>query len=167
VGLLAEARRVATKSLDHLSSGPEFDYSRALLLMSAGRWIEAKATLTRLAETDSGPTAPSRGRPIPRRLRVLGTLGIVDARLLLPAEALGIDSLLKSSAIAAEGGELEILRARIHAQLGDLEAAVALADAGRDKGWELLTLMNSLADDHWLVPLRPLPSFQSVIALKD
>jgi len=30
-----------------------------------------------------------------------------------------------------------------------------------------LSLMNSLADDHWLVPLRPLASFKSIIALKD
>ncbi len=167
VGLASDSRRVAAEWLEHLSNGPEFDYSRALLLVAAGRWGEAKATLTKLAETDSGPGAPSRERRIPRRLRVLGTLGVVDARLQLPAEALRIDSLLKSSKAAGEGGELEILRARIHAQLGDLEAAVSLADAGRDKGWELLTLMNSLADDHWLVPLRPLPSFQSVIALKD
>jgi hypothetical protein len=85
----------------------------------------------------------------------------------LPAEALGIDSVLKSAATTSEGGELELLRARIHAQLGHLEEAVALADAGRKKGWELLSLMNSLADDHWLVPLRPLPSFQSIVALKD
>jgi hypothetical protein len=91
----------------------------------------------------------------------------VNARLLLPAEALRIDSLLASFAPASEGGELEIMRARIHAQLGDLEAAVAFADAGREKGWELLSLMNSLADDHWLVPLRPLPSFRSIVALKD
>ena len=157
VGLTAESRRLATRRLDHLSNRPEFDYSRALLLMAAGRWVEAKATLTRLAEADSGA----------RRFRLLGTLGVVDAQLRLPAEALRIDSLLKSSGTMAEGGEREILRARIHAQLGDLEGGVVLADAGRDKGWELLSLMNSLADDHWLVPLRPLRSFQSIIALKD
>ena len=167
VGLTAESRRLATKWLDHLSTGPEFDHSRALLLMAAGRWVEAKATLTKLVESDSSPGPPSRERLIPLRLRALGTLGVVNARLRLPAEALRIDSLLKSVGTDAEGGELEILRARIHAQLGDLEMGVALADAGRDKGWELLSLMNSLADDHWLVPLRPLPSFQSIIALKD
>jgi hypothetical protein len=98
---------------------------------------------------------------------VLGTLGIVDAQLKLPAAALHIDSVLKSSAALVEGGEIEIMRARIHAQLGDLEGAVTLADAGRDKGWELVSLMNSLADDHWLAPLRPLPSFKSIVALKD
>lgn len=167
VGLTAESRRLATEWLDHLAVEPESDHSRALLLMSIGRWGEAKATLTKLAETDSGPSAPSREQRIPLRLRVLGTLGVVNARLKLPAEALRIDSLLKSFEKDAEGGELQILRARIHAQLGDLEAAVGLADAGRDKGWELLSLMNSLADDHWLAPLRPLRSFQSIIALKD
>jgi hypothetical protein len=123
--------------------------------------------LTRLAATDSLPAPLSRELRIPLRLRVLGTLGVVNARLRLPAEALGIDSVLKSAATTSEGGELEVLRARIHAQLGHLEEAVALADAGRKKGWELLSLMNSLADDHWLVPLRPLPSFQSIVALKD
>jgi TolB-like protein/tetratricopeptide (TPR) repeat protein len=167
LGLTAESRRLATKSLDDLSIGPEFDHSRALLLMAAGRWVEAKATLTKLVETDSSPGPPSRERRIPLRLRALGTLGVVNARLRLPLEALRIDSLLKSSETSAEGGELEILRARIHAQLGDLEAGVTLADAARDGGWELLSLMNSLTDDHWLVPLRPLPSFQSVVALKD
>lgn len=59
------------------------------------------------------------------------------------------------------------MRARIHAQLGDFDEAVTLADAGRDKGWELLSLMNSLADDHWLVPLRTLPAFRSIMALND
>ena len=166
-GLASDSHRVATQWIDHLSNGAEFDHSRALLLMAAGRWVEAKATLTKLSETDSDAVVPSRDGRIPRRLRVLGALGVVDARLQLPAEALRIDSLLKSLGTDAEGGEVEILRARIHAQLGDLEAGVALADAGRDKGWELLSLMNSLADDHWLVPLRPLPSFQSIIALKD
>jgi len=78
-----------------------------------------------------------------------------------------MDSLIKASEVDAEGGEREVLRARIHAQLGDLEASVVLADAGRNKGWELLTLMNSLADDHWLVPLRRLRSFQAIVALKD
>jgi hypothetical protein len=91
----------------------------------------------------------------------------VNARLQLPAEALRIDSLIKASKTGSQGGELEVLRARIHAQLGDLEAGVVLADAGRNKGWELLSLMNSLADDHWLVPLRPLRSFQAIVALKD
>jgi TolB-like protein len=157
VGFAADSRRVATKWLEHPSNGPEFDYSRALLLMSAGRWVDAKSTLTKLAQADSGLD----------RLRVLGTLGVVNARLQLRAEALHIDSLLIALPTSTAGGELEILRARIHAQLGNLEAGVALADAGREKGWELLSLMNSLADDHWLVPLRPLPSFQSIIALKD
>jgi len=78
-----------------------------------------------------------------------------------------MDSLLKAAEAGAEGGELEVLQARIHAQLGDLEAGVLLADAGRNKGWELLSLMNSLADDHWLVPLRPLRSFQAIVALKN
>ena len=167
VGSASESRRLATKWLDDLPSGPEFDHSRALLLMAANRWAEAKAILTRLAEADSSPGPRSRERRIPARLRVLGTLGIVDARLRLPAEALRSDSLLKAAGTLAEGGEIEILRARIHAQLGNLEAAVALVEAGRDKGWELLSLMNSLADDHWLSPLRPLPSFRSVVALKD
>lgn len=157
VGLTAESRRLATKRLDHLSGGPEFESSRALLLMAAGRLVEAKATLTKLAEGDTGVS----------QFRLLGTLGVVNAQLRLSAEALRIDSLLKSSGTVVEGGEREILRARIHAQLGDLEGGVVLADAGRDKGWELLSLMNSLADDHWLVPLRPLRSFQSMIALKD
>ena len=167
VGLPSESRRLATKWLGRPSNGPEFDHSRALLLIAAGRLVEAKAMLTTLAQADSSPGAPSRERRIPSRLRFLGTLGIVDAQLKLPSEALRIDSLLKSSGTLAEGGELEILRARIHAQLGDLDGAVTLADAGRDKGWELLSLMNSLADDHWLAPLRPLPSFKSIIALKD
>ena len=171
VGLTAESRQLATKWLDHLSQGPEFDYSRALLLIASGRWGEAKSGLTKLVEADSGRLLVAVGAPVraslPRRLRVLGTLGMVDARLRLRAEALHIDSLLASSPTVAEGGEREILRARIHAQLGDLEAGVALADAGREKGWELLSLMNSLADDHWLAPLRSLRSFQSIIALKD
>jgi tetratricopeptide (TPR) repeat protein len=167
VGLAEDSRRVATKWLDHPSHAPEFDHERAILLMAAGRWVEAKAMLSKLAESDSRPEVPARERRVSRRLRILGTLGIVDARLQLPAEALRIDSLLKSAATHAEGGELEILRARIHAQLGDLEEGVALTDAGREKGWELQSLMNSLADDHWLVPLRPLRSFQSIIALKD
>ncbi|MGZ3333681.1 MAG: hypothetical protein ACXU9Z_16715, partial [Gemmatimonadaceae bacterium] len=109
----------------------------------------------------------SRERRIPLRLRALGSLGVVNARLRLPAEALRVDSLLEAAREGAEGGELEVLQARIHAQLGDLEGGVALADAARNKGWELLSLMNSLGDDHWLVPLRPLRSFQSIIALKD
>lgn len=168
VGLSSESRRLATKWLDRSSTKePEFDHSRALLLTAAGRLAEARAMLTKFAEADSSPALPSRERRIPSRLRVLGTLGVVDAQLKLPGEALRIDSLLKTAATVAEGGELDILRARIHAQLGDLETAVALADAGRDKGWELLSLMNSLADDHWLVPLRPLASFKSIIALKD
>ena len=167
VGLPSESRQLATKWLGRPSNGPEFDHSRALLLIAAGRLVEAKAMLTTLAQADSSPGAPSRERRIPSRLRFLGTLGIVDAQLKLPSEALRIDSLLKSSRTPTEGGELEILRARIHAQLGDLDGAVTLADAGRDKGWELLSLMNSLADDHWLAPLRPLPSFKSIIALKD
>jgi TolB-like protein/tetratricopeptide (TPR) repeat protein len=166
VGLAAQSRQLATKWLDQLPNTPEAGHSRALLLMAAGRLIEAKAVLTKLAEADSLPAPPSRERRIPVRLRVLGTLGVVNARLLLPAEALRIDSLL-SSAPASEGGEIEILRARIHAQVGDLEQGVALANAGREKGWELLSLMNSLADDHWLVPLRPLPSFKAIVALKD
>jgi TolB-like protein len=168
VGLPSESRQLATKWLDRSSNkGPEFDHPRALLLIAAGRLVEAKAVLTKLVEADSIPGAPSRERRIPSGLRFLGTLGIVDAQLKLPSEALRIDSLLKSSTTLAEGGELEILRARIHAQLGDLDGAATLADAGRDKGWELLSLMNSLADDHWLVPLRTLPSFKSIIALKD
>jgi TolB-like protein/tetratricopeptide (TPR) repeat protein len=167
VGQPSESLRLAAKWLARPASGPEFDHSRAQLLIAAGRLSEAKAMLTKLAEADSSPGVPSRERRIPSRLRILGTLGAVNARLNLPLEALRIDSLLKSSAAGAEGGELEILRARIHAQLGDLEGAVTLADAGRDKGWELLSLMNSLADDHWLVPLRPLPSFKSITALKD
>jgi hypothetical protein len=85
----------------------------------------------------------------------------------LKPEALAIDSVLGQAGANAEGGETEVLRARIHAQLGDLEGAVVLANAGREKGWELLSLMNSLADDHWLVPLRRLPSFRSAIALRD
>jgi TolB-like protein len=167
VGLTADSRELATKWLKHLSNEPELDYSRALLLMAAGRAAEAKASLTKLADTDSGPGVMSREQRIPLRLRVLGSLGVVNARLRLPAEALRIDSLIKASETGAQGGELEVLRARIHAQLGDLEAAVVLADAGRIKGWELLSLMNSLADDHWLVPLRPLRSFQAIVALKD
>jgi TolB-like protein/tetratricopeptide (TPR) repeat protein len=168
VGLPSESRGLATKWLDRpLNKGPEFDHSRALLLIAAGRLAEAKAVLTKLAAADSNPASPSRERRIPSRLRVLGTLGVVDAQLKLPGEALRIDSVLKMSVTVAEGGELDILRARIHAQLGDLETSVALADAARDKGWELLSLMNSLADDHWLVPLHPLPSFKSLIALKD
>ena len=168
VGLLSEPQRLATKWLDRSSnSGPEFDHSRALLLIAAGRSVEAKALLMRLAAIDSTAAVPSRERRIPTRLQVLGTLGIVNAQLKLPAEALHIDSVLKSSAALVEGGEIEIMRARIHAQLGDLEEAVTLADAGRDKGWELVSLMNSLADDHWLAPLRRLPSFKSIVALKD
>jgi hypothetical protein len=167
VGLTAESRGLATKWLNQRSSGPEFDFPRAQLLMAAGRWVEAKATLTKLAESDSVPGVISRERRVPLRLRILGSLGVVNARLQLPAEALRIDSLIKASETGSQGGELEVLRARIHAQLGDLEAAVVLADAGRIKGWELLSLMNSLADDHWLVPLRPLRSFQAIIALKD
>ena len=135
--------------------------------MAAARWAEAKALLTKLAEADSTPGPASRERRIPTRLRVLGTLGIVTARLKQPAEALRIDSLLKAAGTVSEGGEIEVMRARIHAQLGDLEEAVALAEAGRGKGWELLSLMNSLADDHWLVPLRTLPSFRSIMALND
>lgn len=157
VGLTTESSRLAAKWLSNLPNGPEYDFSRAHLLVAAGRWVEAKSALTKLAQADSGLG----------RLRLLGTLGVVNARLQLRAEALHIDSLLTSSQALAEGGEREILSARIHAQLGDLDAAVALAAAGRDKGWELITLMNSMAEDHWLVPLRPLPSFQSVIALKD
>jgi hypothetical protein len=167
VGLTAESRELATKWFNHLSSGRELDFSRAQLLMAAGRWVEAKATLTKLAEVDSGPGVISRERRIPLRLRVLGSLGVANARLQLPAQALRVDSLIKASEAGAVGGELEVLRARIHAQLGDLEAAVAFADAGQDKGWELLSLMNSLADDHWLIPLRPLRSFQAIVALKD
>lgn len=167
VGLAAESRGLATKWLNHLSSGRELDFSRAQLLMASGRWVEAKATLTKLAEADSVPGVISRERRIPLRLRVLGSLGVVNARLRLPAEALRIDSLLKAAGAGAEGGELEVLQARIHAQLGDLEGGVALADAGQNKGWELLSLMNSLGDDHWLVPLRPLRSFQAIVALKD
>jgi TolB-like protein/tetratricopeptide (TPR) repeat protein len=168
VGLLSEAQRLATKWLaDPSHSGREFDHSRALLLIAAGRSLEAKALLTRLAALDSMPIALSRERRVPTKLLVLGTLGIVDAQLKLPAEALHIDSVLKSSAGFVEAGEIEIMRARIHAQVGDLEEAVRLADAGRDKGWELVSLMNSLADDHWLAPLRRLPSFKSIVALKD
>ena len=166
VGLSADSRGLATKWLNHLSNGPEFSYLRALLLMAAGRLVEAKATLAKLADTDSNPGVMSWERRI-LHLRVLGSLGVVNARLQLPAEALRIDSLIKASETGAQGGELEVLRARIHAQLGDLEAAVVLADAGRNKGWELLSLMNSLADDHWLVPLRPLRSYQAIVALKD
>jgi tetratricopeptide (TPR) repeat protein len=165
LGSTAASRRLATKWLGELPSGAKFRHSRALLLMAAGSWADARAILARLAEADSGSGPASRERRIPIRLRVLGTLGIVNARLQLPAEALRIDSVLKAT--AAEGGEVEILRARIHAQLGDLEEAEALAEEGRDKGWELLSLMNSLADDHWLVPLRRLPSFRSIVALKD
>jgi len=167
VGLTADSRGLAANWLDHLSNDSEFDYARALLLMAAGRWVDSKAMLTRLAETDSGPGVMSREQRIPLRLRVLGSLGVVNARLQLTAEALRMDSLIKASEVDAEGGEREVLRARIHAQLGDLEASVVLADAGRNKGWELLTLMNSLADDHWLVPLRRLRSFQAIVALKD
>jgi hypothetical protein len=167
VGSTAESRRLATKWLDSPPSGRELDHSRAQLLMAAGRWADARGLLTRLAEADSSPGPTSRERRIPIRLRVLGTLGIVDARLKLPAEALRIDSLLKSAGTVSEGGEIEVLRARIHAQLGDFEKAASLAEAGRDKGWELLSLMNSLADDHWLVPLRALPSFRSIMALND
>jgi tetratricopeptide (TPR) repeat protein len=167
VGLTAESRELATKWFNHLSSGRELDFSRAQLLMAAARWVEAKATLTKLAEADSVPGVISRERRIPLRLRVLGSLGIANARLQLPAQALRVDSLIKASEGGAVGGELEVLRARIHAQLGDFEAAAVLADAGRNKGWELLSLMNSLADDHWLVPLRPLRSFQAIVALKD
>ena len=167
VGLTAQSRQFAANWLNRLPNRPELAHSRAQLLMAAGRWVEAKEVLTRLAATDSLPGPPSRELRIPLRLRVLGTLGVVNARLRLPAEALGIDSVLKSAATSSEGGELEVLRARIHAQLGHLEEAVQLAEAGREKGWELLSLMNSLADDHWLVPLRPLPSFQSIVALKD
>ena len=148
------------------SSGSSREAGSAVCF-SDGRLGEAKAVLTRLAQADSSAGAPTRERRIPSRLRALGTLGVVDAQLKLPGEALHIDSLLTSSGVAGEGGELEVLRARIHAQLGDLERAVTLADAGRDKGWELLSLINSLADDNWLAPLRPLPSFQSIIALKD
>jgi TolB-like protein/tetratricopeptide (TPR) repeat protein len=167
VGLTTESRALATKWLNQRSSGPEFDFPRAQLLMAAGRWVEAKATLAKLADADSVPGVITRERRIPLRLRVLGSLGVANARLRLPAEALRIDSLLKVVAAGAEGGEVEVLRARIRAQLGDLEEGVALADAGRNKGWELLSLMNSLADDHWLVPLRPLRSFQAIVALKD
>jgi TolB-like protein len=167
VGLTAESRALATKWLNHPSRGRDLDLSRAQLLMASGRWAEAKATLTKLAEADSVPGVISRERRIPFRLRALGSLGVVNARLRLPAEALRIDSLLAAAQGGAEGGELEVLQARIHAQLGDLEGGVALADAGRNKGWELLSLMNSLGDDHWLVPLRSLRSFQSIIALKD
>ncbi len=166
-GSTAESGRLASKWLNELPSGREPGHSRAQLLMAAGRWGDAKALLTKLAEADSTPGPSSRERRIPIRLRVLGTLGIVNARLRLPAEALRVDSLLKAAGAVEEGGEIDILRARIHAQLGDLEQAVALADAGRDKGWELLSLMNSLADDHWLVPLRALPSFRSIMALND
>jgi tetratricopeptide (TPR) repeat protein len=166
-GMPSQARQLATKWLDRPSSGSDLDQSRALLLMAAGRLNEAKGLLTKIAESDSSPTPSSRERRIPIRFRALGTLGIVDAQLSLPGEALRIDSLLKSSGENADGGEIEVLRARIHAQLGDLETAVALADAGRDEGWELLSLMNSLADDHWLAPLRRLLSFKSIVALKD
>jgi TolB-like protein/tetratricopeptide (TPR) repeat protein len=166
LGSTAESRRLATKWLGELPTGPKFRQSRAMLLMAAGSWADAKAILARLVEADSGRGPTSRERRIPIRLRVLGALGIVNARLQLPAEALRIDSVLKA-APAAEGGEIDILRARIHAQMGDLEEAEALAEEGRDKGWELLSLMNALADDHWLVPLRRLPSFRSIVALKD
>jgi tetratricopeptide (TPR) repeat protein len=166
-GSTAESGRLATKWLNEPASGRERGHSRAQLLMAAGRWADAKALLTKLAEADSTPGPPSRERRIPIRLRVLGTLGIVDARLKQPEEALRIDSLLKAVGTVSEGGEIEVMRARIHAQLGDSEEAVALAEAGRAKGWELLSLMNSLADDHWLVPLRTLPSFRSIMALND
>jgi thioredoxin-like negative regulator of GroEL len=167
VGLMAESRELATTWLKHSSSGRDLGLSRAQLLMASGRWVEAKATLTKLAEDDSVPGAISLERRIPLRLRALGSLGVVNARLRLSAEALRIDSLLEAAHGGVGGGEVEVLQARIHAQLGDLERGVALADAARSKGWELLSLMNSLGDDHWLVPLRPLRSFQSIIALKD
>jgi TolB-like protein/tetratricopeptide (TPR) repeat protein len=167
VGSPVEARRLATKWLDDLPSGPEFDHSRAQLLMAAGRWGEAKAVLTKLSEVYPSAASQFREARSAQRLAVLGTLGVVDARLGLPAEALRVDSVLKIAGAVTEGGEIEIMRARIHAQLGDLEGGVALAEAGRNKGWELLSLMNSLADDHWLAPLRPVPSFRSLTALKD
>lgn len=167
LGRTAEARQIATRALSRLPNSPELDYSRAVLQMSAGRWTDAKATLTRLVARDSVPTAPSRERRIPQRLRYLGALGVVDAHLGLRAEAVSIDSTLNQESVTADGGEIEVLRARILAQLGDLEAAVAMADAGREKGWELLSLMNSLADDHWLTPLRRLRSFQSLVVLRD
>jgi hypothetical protein len=135
--------------------------------MAAGRLDESKTLLTRLAAADSGAAPQSRERRIPHRLRILGTLGIVNAQLKQPAEALRIDSLLKDANETAEGGEVEVMRARIHAQLGHLDEAVALANAAREKGWGLLSLANSLSDDHWLAPLRRLPSFQSIVALKD
>jgi tetratricopeptide (TPR) repeat protein len=157
VGLTAESRDVAMRSLSRLPNSPTFDDRRAQLLMAAGRWTDSKAALTRVVQSE--PASPS--------LRVLGRLGIVNAKLQLPAEALRIDSLLMTAPAAGDPGEREILRARIRAQLGDLEMGVALAEVGRAKGWELVSLMNSLADDHWLAPLRPLRSFQSIVALKD
>jgi TolB-like protein/tetratricopeptide (TPR) repeat protein len=157
IGLRSESRQLAMRWLGVLSKARELDYSRAALLMAAERWREAKSTLTAIAATDSAR----------RQLRILGMLGIVNARLQQRDEAFRTDSLLISSPAPAEKGEREILRARIHAQLGDLQGAVTLAEAGRDQGWELVSLTNSLADDHWLVPLRPLSSFQSIIALKD
>ncbi|MGZ3464829.1 MAG: protein kinase domain-containing protein, partial [Gemmatimonadaceae bacterium] len=104
VGLAAESREIATKWLKHSSSGRDLDFSRAQLLMASGRWVEAKAALTKLAEADSVPGTISRERRIPLRLRALGSLGVVNARLRLPAEALRVDSLLEAAREGAEGG---------------------------------------------------------------
>jgi TolB-like protein/tetratricopeptide (TPR) repeat protein len=167
LGRAADARALAARALSRLVGDPKLDYPRALLMMALGQWAEAKPILTRLASADSGGSAPSRERRIPEQLRVLGALGIVNARLILPTEALRVDSLLADAGRSAEGGEIEVMRARIHAQLGDSEEAIVLANAARENGWELLSLVNSLAEDHWLAPLRRLPSFQPLIALRN
>ena len=167
-GRTAEARSVAEEWLGRgageVATG-DAGMARAALLMAAGKWEAARSLLVRIAAGDNTRA----------RASILGALGITYANLGQRPEARRVESILAELTESQKGtepdtrriGELEIIRARILAQLGEAGRAVVLAQRGRDHGWEMISVRNSFADDHWLAPLRSQPSFRALTSLGD
>jgi hypothetical protein len=137
----------------------------ANLMMRLGHWPEAKAQLDPIVRDAKGLV----------QLDAMGSLGLATAHLGQPGDVARIDA-----ALVAMGGSslyngfpkilhahIQVLRARIQAQLGHVDQSVMLASDSQASGWEMSGLLNQLGDDHWLLPDRSSPAFQRLTAVQN
>jgi hypothetical protein len=109
------------------------------------------------------------------QLDALGSLGIATAHVGQPADVARIDAALValgSSSLYAGfpkilHAHIQVLRARIQAQLGRVDQSVMLAADSQASGWEMSGLLNQLGDDYWLLPDRSSPAFQRLTAVQN
>ncbi len=131
----------------------ETRYARGLVLLRAGRPLEARAIFAALAPRDTGDN----------RLRDLAQLGITAAKLGDRQGALEAERMLAAANPRYERGTPKLLQAEIAAALGERDRAVQLLRQGLGLGMGLQRLGGELFGNADLEPLYGYPPFQELV----